>query len=254
MARMAMVKKAMRTRMTTIVSDVSPRTSMRILVVEDFSPMRGTLERALRGAGFSVDGAGDGEEALYLLESSVHDVVVLDLMLPVVDGLAVLRRMRAAANHAHVLILTARDAVDDRVRALDLGADDYLVKPFALAELLARVRALVRRSYARKDPTLRIADLEVDTARRTATRAGRAMDLTAREFALLEYLALRVGEVVGRDDILERLYRMEEATVSNVLEVHISNLRRKLECDGAARLLHTRRGEGYLLSGTSDET
>lgn len=221
---------------------------MRILVVEDFAPMRGTLERALRGAGFAVDGASDGEEALYHLKEAVHDVVILDLMLPQVDGLTVLRRMRAAANPAHVLVLTARDAVDDRVAALDLGADDYLVKPFALAELLARVRALVRRAYARKDPVLRIADLEIDTASRTARRGGQALDLTAREFALLEYLALRTGEVVPRGDLLERLYQLEDAATSNVLEVHVSNLRRKLEEQGAERLLHTRRGEGYLLA------
>ncbi len=221
---------------------------MRILVVEDFAPMRGTLERALRGAGFAVDGASDGEEALYHLKEAVHDVVILDLMLPQVDGLTVLRRMRAAANPAHVLVLTARDAVDDRVAALDLGADDYLVKPFALAELLARVRALVRRAYARKDPVLRIADLEIDTAGRTARRGGQALDLTAREFALLEYLALRTGEVVPRGDLLERLYQLEDAATSNVLEVHVSNLRRKLEEQGAVRLLHTRRGEGYLLA------
>lgn len=221
---------------------------MRILVVEDFAPMRGTLERALRGAGFAVDGASDGEEALYHLKEAVHDVVILDLMLPQVDGLTVLRRMRAAANPAHVLVLTARDAVDDRVAALDLGADDYLVKPFALTELLARVRALVRRAYARKDPVLRIADLEIDTASRTARRGGQALDLTAREFALLEYLALRTGEVVPRGDLLERLYQLEDAATSNVLEVHVSNLRRKLEEQGAERLLHTRRGEGYLLA------
>ncbi|MBK8025186.1 MAG: response regulator transcription factor [Chloroflexi bacterium] len=221
---------------------------MRILVVEDFAPMRGTLERALRGAGFAVDGASDGEEALYHLKEAVHDVVILDLMLPQVDGLTVLRRMRAAANPAHVLVLTARDAVDDRVAALDLGADDYLVKPFALTELLARVRALVRRAYARKDPVLRIADLEIDTASRTARRGGQTLDLTAREFALLEYLALRTGEVVPRGDLLERLYQLEDAATSNVLEVHVSNLRRKLEEQGAERLLHTRRGEGYLLA------
>lgn len=221
---------------------------MRILVVEDFAPLRGTLERALRGAGFAVDGASTGTEALYHLADAVHDVVILDLMLPQVDGLTVLRQMRTAANPAHVLVLTARDAVDDRVTALDLGADDYLVKPFALTELLARVRALVRRAYARKDPVLRIADLEVDTAGHHARRGGQAIDLTAREFSLLEYLALRSGEVVSRDDILERLHALDAAVTSNVLDVHVSNLRRKLEADGGPRLLHTRRGEGYLLA------
>jgi DNA-binding response OmpR family regulator len=221
---------------------------MRILVVEDFAPMRGTLERALRGAGFAVDGASDGAEALYQLKYPVHDVVVLDLMLPQVDGLTVLRRIRAAANPAHVLVLTARDAVDDRVAALDLGADDYLVKPFALAELLARVRALVRRAYARKDPVLRIANLAVDTAGRVARCGEQALDLTSREFALLEYLALRSGEVVPRSDIMERLYQLDDAATSNVLEVHVSNLRRKLAEHGAEHLVHTRRGEGYLLA------
>ncbi len=221
---------------------------MRILVVEDFAPMRDTLQRALQGVGFAVDGAGDGDEALYHLKDAVHDVVVLDLMLPGVTGLEVLRRLRAAAHPAHVLVLTARDAIDDRVQALDLGADDYLVKPFALAELLARVRALVRRAYDRKDPLLRVADLVVDTAGRTAGRDGQRLELTAREFALLHYLALRAGEVVSRSDLLERLYPLDESAISNVLEVHVSNLRRKLEATGGARLLHTRRGEGYVLA------
>lgn len=225
---------------------------MRILVVEDFLPMQHSLARALRGAGFAVDTASDGEEALYHLKDQVHDVVVLDIMLPRVDGLTVLRRMREAAHPAHVLMLTARDAVDDRVHALDHGADDYLMKPFALAELLARVRALIRRSYDRKAPILRLADLTVDTSSRTAMRNGQTLDLTAREFSLLEYLTLRAGAVVSRSDILEHLYPLDDAAISNVLEVHISNLRRKLEAGAARRILHTRRGEGYLLADQGD--
>ena len=168
-------------------------------------------------------------------------------MLPGLDGLTVLQRLREAGRKAHVLILTARDGVADRVRGLNLGADDYLAKPFAFEELVARVRALVRRSYAAKDPAIRVADLELDSVARTARRGGAPLDLTAREFALLEFLALRAGEVVSRTDIWEHLYDFHGAAQSNVVEVYIGYLRRKTEQGGRPRLIHTRRGQGYVL-------
>lgn len=220
---------------------------MRALVIEDYQPLRNGLVRALAGAGWAVDAAGDGEEGLFLAKANAYDAVVLDLMLPRIDGLEVLRRLRAAGNACHVLILTARDAVEDRIRGLDAGADDYLAKPFDTAELLARLRALVRRSYARKDPLLRVGDLVLDTAARQAKRGETALDLTPREYALLELLALRAGSVVAREELWEHLYRFDDTATSNVLDVFISHLRRKLEVPGLPRLLHTRRGEGYLL-------
>jgi len=220
---------------------------MRVLVVEDYAPLRKSLVKGLRQAGFAVDATGDGEEGLWYARSNDYDAIVLDLMLPKLDGLTVLRRLRQAGGKAHVLILTARGEVDDRVKGLNLGADDYLVKPFAFDELLARVRALVRRGYAAKRPTIRVADLEVDTVARTASRGGKPLGLTAREYALLEFLALRAGQVVSRTDIWEHVYEFNASPDSNVVDVYIGYLRRKLERGGRPRLIHTRRGQGYVL-------
>ena len=220
---------------------------MRVLVVEDYAPLRKSLSRGLRHAGFAVDATGDGEEGLWYAQSNDYDAIVLDLMLPGMDGLAILRRLREVGRKTHVLILTARGEVEDRVQGLNLGADDYLVKPFAFEELLARVRALVRRSYEAKDPVIRVADLEIDTVARVARRAGERVTLTAREYALLELMALRAGEVVSRTDIWEHLYEFDSAAHSNVVEVYIGYLRRKLERSGHPRLIHTRRGQGYVL-------
>jgi DNA-binding response OmpR family regulator len=223
------------------------RATMRILVVEDYAPLRKAVSKALREEGYSVDEAEGGGEALLSAGSDDYDVVLLDLMLPGMDGLEVLRRLRAGGARCQVLILTARDAVDDRVRGLDLGADDYLVKPFAMEELLARVRALVRRMYARKSPTLRVGHVELDTLRREVQVAGEAVRLTAREYALLEYLAMRSGEVVSRTEIWQHVYDEESSTSSNVVDVYVGYLRKKLERPELPRLLHTRRGEGYVL-------
>ncbi len=220
---------------------------MRILLIEDYAPLRKSLTQGLSEAGFAVDSSGDGEEGLWYATGNAYDAVVLDLMLPKLDGLAVLQRLRAAGNTSHVIILTARDTVEDRVRGLDLGADDYLVKPFALAELLARLRALVRRAYGRKVAVIRVGDLEVDTTARTATRAGESIELTAREYALLELLASRSGELVTRTDLWEHCYDFRSESTSNVIDVYIGYLRRKLERPGLARLIHTRRGQGYML-------
>ena len=219
---------------------------MRALVVEDYEPIRAAVRQGLEEHGFAVDAAGDGEEGLWLATENPYDVIVLDLMLPKLDGLAVLAKLRAQHHPAAVLLLTARDGVDDRVRGLDLGADDYLVKPFAFAELLARVRALVRRRYDVRDPVLRIADLEVDTARRTVRR-GEVIALSPREYALLEYLAMRTGELVTRSEIREHVYDFRSDAHSNVVDVYIGYLRRKLEREGEPKLIHTRRGQGYVL-------
>ncbi len=221
---------------------------MRILVIEDYEPLRAALVKSLRENGYSVDETADGRDGLFLASAGEHDLIVLDLMLPGIDGFELLERLRAGGRETHVLILTARDQLDDRVRGLDLGADDYLVKPFAMAELLARVRALVRRSYRRKSPRLSIGHLEIDTNDHSVRVEGELVELTAKEYALLEYLAQRRDEVVSRLDIWEHVYDSRSDSTSNVVDVYVSYLRKKLEQGGRPRLIHTRRGEGYILS------
>lgn len=221
---------------------------MRALVVEDYGPVRDAVVEGLAEHGFAVDSSADGEEGLWFAEQHPYDVIVLDLMLPKRDGLSVLRALRARGSAVPVLVLTARDGVDDRVHGLDSGADDYLVKPFAFAELLARVRALVRRRYA-ATPVVRVGDLEVDTTKRAVRRGGVEIALSAREYALLEYLAMRAGELVTRTEIWEHVYDFHSEAHSNVVDVYIGYLRKKLERDGAPRLIQTRRGHGYVLGG-----
>ncbi len=224
---------------------------MRVLVVEDYAPLRQALSKGLREAGFAVDVARDGEEGLWHARSGEYDLVILDLMLPKVDGLAILKRLREEASQTHCLILTAKDTVEDRVTGLNLGADDYLVKPFAFEELLARVQALIRRRYDAKSPIIRVEDLEIDTVGRVVRRAGDQIELTAREYALLELLALRAGQVVTRTDIWEHIYDFHASAQSNVVDVYIGYLRKKIERPGWPRLIHTRRGQGYLLGGNT---
>ena len=220
---------------------------MKVLLVEDYGPLQKSLAKGLREAGYAVDAAGDGEEGLWYARSCDYDVIVLDLMLPKLDGLSVLRRLREQGGRAQVLILTAKDTVADRVRGLDMGADDYLIKPFAFEEILARIRALVRRNYQSTSPVIRVADLEIHTSTRLVRRGGQVIDLTPREYALLEFLAVRAGRVVTRSEIWEHLYEFSDESTSNVTDVYILYLRRKLERDGRPRLIHTRRGAGYLL-------
>lgn len=220
---------------------------MRLLLVEDYDPLRRSVAQGLREAGFAVDAVADGEDALRRAGATEYDVVVLDLMLPQVDGLTVLRNLRARKHPARVLILTAKDVVSDRVAGLDAGADDYLVKPFAFEELLARVKALVRRRYTEGATAIRVGDLLIDLGARRAERGGNSLDLTAREYALLEFLALRAGQVVSRDEIWEHTYDFAASPGSNVVDVYIGHLRRKLEEHGRPRLIHTRRGMGYVL-------
>ena len=219
---------------------------MRALVVEDYAPVRTAVVEGLTENGFAVDSSADGEEGLWFAQQNPYDVIVLDLMLPKLDGLGVLRKLRASGSTVPVLVLTARDGVDDRVRGLDTGADDYLVKPFAFAELLARVRVLVRRRYDAA-PVIRIGDLEIDTTKRAVKRGDESIVLSAREYALLEYLALRAGQLVTRTEIWEHVYDFHSDAHSNVVDVYIGYLRKKLEREGAAKLIHTRRGQGYVL-------
>jgi len=216
---------------------------MRVLLVEDSKILLRTVRRALRHAGFAVDTAADGEQGLATAETNDYDVLVLDIMLPKFDGLALLRRLRAAGNTTHVLLLTARDTVADRVQGLRQGADDYLVKPFALAELIERVRVLCRRAYGNKSGPLRIGSLELDLPARRLRRDGADVELTAREWRLLEYLILRRGEVVPRSEIEAHIYDELVEPMSNVVDTAVYNLRRKI----GANFIHTRRGLGYVL-------
>jgi len=215
---------------------------MRVLAVEDEPDLLGSLTKALREDGYAVDGAPDGEEGLYKAESYDYDAIVLDIMLPRLDGWELLRRLRKTKK-TPVLMLTARDAVRDRVRGLDTGADDYLVKPFELPELLARLRALIRRSARQAQARLEIGDVVIDTAARTVSRHDAAIALTAREYALVEFLALHRGKVVTRTMLYEHLFDESDDTLSNLLDVHVSNIRKKLGHD----FITTRRGHGYCI-------
>jgi DNA-binding response OmpR family regulator len=220
---------------------------VRILLIEDSKPLQRAVSTGLRKSGYAVDVSGDGEEGLWFVQSNDYDVVILDLMLPHLDGLTLLRRLRAKGSQTHILILTAKDTVDDRVRGLHAGADDYLVKPFAFEELLARVQALCRRAYAKKSTRVVVGDLEIDTSGRTVTRDRQPIELTPREYALLEYLVLRRGEVVSRSDIEAHIYSEQIDPMSNVVDSAICGLRKKITTSGGPPLIHTRRGHGYVI-------
>ncbi len=216
---------------------------MRVLVIEDEPDLLAGIARALRDEGYAVDTAADGEDGLFKAESWPYDLILLDVMLPGRDGWEIVRRLRERGRRVPVLMLTARDAVADRVRGLDSGADDYLTKPFALDELLARVRALIRRGADQPAPVIPLADAVLDLRARVVLRKGRPVPLTPREYALVEYLALHRGCVVSRTDLYDHLFGEDDDTLSNLLDVHVSNIRRKLGHD----FIRTRRGHGYCI-------
>ncbi|MDA3649330.1 response regulator transcription factor [Saccharopolyspora indica] len=220
---------------------------MRILVVEDETSVRDAVVLGLRSEGYETGTAGDGAQALTEMARSQPDAIVLDLLMPFMDGLTLCRRLRAGGDRTPILVLTARDAVTDRIAGLDAGADDYLVKPFDLEELLARVRALLRRSYPEDEAVLRVADLTVDTAAHRVLRGDRVVELSRTEFALLEVLARNAEQVLPREVITERVWGTDFGPASNSLEVYVRYLRRKLEAGGEPRLVHTVRGIGYRL-------
>ena len=215
---------------------------MRLLVVEDELDLLRALEKALQEEGYAVDTASDGEDGLFKATSWDYDAIVLDLMLPKLDGWELLKRLRRIKT-TPVLVLTARDALPDRVKGLDTGADDYLVKPFERLELLARLRALVRRAAGQAAAVLEVGDVKIDTASRTVTRQGKSVNLTPREYALVEFLALHRGRIVTRTMLYDHLFDENEDSLSNLLDVHVSNLRKKLGAD----FVVTRRGQGYLI-------
>lgn len=215
---------------------------MRILVIEDEADLLASLAKALREEGYAVDTAADGEDGFFKAESYDYDALVLDVMLPKLDGWEILKGLRKIKK-TPVLMLTARDTSRDRVRGLDTGADDYVVKPFDLDELLARLRALIRRAAGQTRNVIEIGELVIDTAARRVTRAGQSVALTAREYALVEFLALHRGEVVTRTTLYEHLFDEDDSTLSNLLDVHVSNLRKKLGAESIA----TRRGHGYSI-------
>ena len=224
---------------------------MRVLVVEDDAPLAGMLARSLREQGYAVDVAPDGEQALYQVAVNEYDLAILDLALPRRDGMEVARGVRARGLRLPILMLTARDAVRDRVAGLDAGADDYLTKPFELEELHARVRALLRRLPEVLPSELRVDDLVVDTRRHGAERGGTPIPLTTKEYAMLEYLARHAGRVVGRAELTEHVWDEHHDPMSNAIEVYINRLRRKVDRAGLTPLIHTHRGAGYRLGTAS---
>ena len=215
--------------------------------MEDSRRLQKTVQKGLRRAGYTVDAAGDGEQGLFLAETNEYDVIVLDLMLPRVDGIEVLRRLRSRGSRTHVLILTAKDTIEDRVSGLERGADDYLVKPFAFEELLARVKALARRGYGVKAPEIVVGDLCIDTSSKIVSLGGEKVELKPREYALLEYLAMRNGEVVSRTEIEQHIYDERVEPMSNVVDSAVCQLRRKIDAPGRPSFIQTRRGMGYML-------
>lgn len=225
---------------------------MRILIAEDQPELRRMLVKNLTSSGYTADGVPDGAEALAYLDAAAYDAAVLDIMMPKVDGLTVLRTLRARGSALPVLLLTARDAVADRVDGLDAGADDYLIKPFALDELLARLRVLTRKKGSGSTNVFTLDDLTVDTAARTAQRGGRTLELSAREYGLLEYLIRNRGVILSRQQIENNLWSLDYAGGTNVVDVYISYLRKKLELPGEKKLLHTVRGMGWVLKDGED--
>ena len=220
---------------------------MKLLLIEDSERLSDSVARGLRRSGWAVDVALDGEAGFAEALANQYDVIVLDLMLPKLDGLTLLRRLRKRGSLVHVLVLTAKDAVEDRVLGLRIGADDYLVKPFDFDELLARVDALARRRHEAKDPLIRLGEVVIDTAQKTVSCAGEQVDLARREYMVLEYLALRRGQSVSREDLEQHVYDNRKEIASNAIDSAVCAIRRRLQRSGQAELIRTRRGFGYSI-------
>jgi DNA-binding response OmpR family regulator len=225
---------------------------MRILLVEDKNRLREAIKKALRESGYAVDSTDNGNDGLWMACENTYDVILLDIMLPGLDGLSVLEQLRERERDTPVLLLTAKDTIADRVKGLRKGADDYLIKPFALEELLARIEALCRRSYKKSTSTITLNDLVIDSSAKTVNRDGNLIDLTAREYAILEYLAMRQGAVISRSEIEEHIYDELVSPMSNVVDSAICNLRKKIaKGPDDEEIIQTRRGQGYILMATN---
>ncbi len=220
---------------------------MRILVVEDEKTLANLIKKGYEEEGFAVDVAYDGEDGLYLAQNNIYDCIVLDIMLPIIDGISILKKLREQNNSTPIIILTAKDAVQDKVLGLDSGSDDYLTKPFSFEELLSRTRAIVRRKYLVSTPIIKIDDLEIDTVRKTVKRANKLIELSAKEYTLLEYLALNKNKVLSRSMIIEHMYNEDFDLDSNVIDVFINRIRNKIDRNFGKQLIHTVRGLGYSL-------
>ena len=225
---------------------------MRLLLVEDDARIARFVAKGLREQTYAVDVSATGDDALYQAAINTYDLVILDVMIPGRDGFSVCRELRKAGQRVPILMLTARDAVEDRISGLDSGADDYLTKPFEFRELLARLRALLRRSGELRPAKITVADLVLDTGAQSVSRNGQTVPLTAKEYALLEFLARNAGRVVGRAEIAEHVWDETFDPFSNLIEVYINRVRRKIDADSPKPLLHTRRGAGYLLGSAAD--
>jgi DNA-binding response OmpR family regulator len=224
---------------------------MRVLLVEDDPRIAKFVAKGLREHSYAVDVAADGEAALYQAEINSYDIFILDVMIPPPDGFTVCRKLRETGNRNPILMLTARDAVDDRISGLDSGADDYLTKPFAFLELLARLRALLRRPKEMRTPGIRVDDLVLDTRSQSVSRSGSEIVVTAKEYALLEYLARNAGRIIGREEIAEHVWDESFDPFSNLIEVYVNRLRKKIDPPGSLPLLHTKRGAGYSLGSAN---
>ncbi len=220
---------------------------MRILVVEDEKTLANLIKKGYEEEGFAVDVAYDGEDGLYLAQNNIYDCIVLDIMLPIIDGISILKKLREQNNSTPIIILTAKDAVQDKVLGLDSGSDDYLTKPFSFEELLSRTRAIVRRKYLVSTPIIKIDDLEIDTVRKTVKRANKLIELSAKEYTLLEYLALNKNKVLSRSMIIEHMYNEDFDLDSNVIDVFINRIRNKIDRNFGKQLIHKVRGLGYSL-------
>ena len=220
---------------------------MKILLAEDEVDLNNVVTRYLKKNGYSVDSVLDGEEALDYLEYSEYDLVILDIMMPKVDGFEVIKKLRDKGNHTSVLMLTARDSADDKVKGLDLGADDYIVKPFDFNEFLARIRAVVRRKYGNSSNKLVIGDLILDTSEKSVTRAGKQIELTGKEYEVLEYLMQSKNRILSRDQIKEHVWDFDYEGDSNIIDVLIKNIRKKIDIEAGKQIIYTKRGLGYVI-------